>query len=79
MFDRARTTMPDIEDNAQLRTGLCNSITVHSVHGRPWGYEAMETNNKQQPHNLHIPEKILIYVVLLVLLSIAFFVTILVL
>ncbi|OPX96083.1 MAG: hypothetical protein A4E58_01858 [Syntrophorhabdus sp. PtaB.Bin006] len=39
----------------------------------------MDTNNKQQPHNLHIPEKILIYVVLLVLLSIAFFVTILVL
>ncbi|OPY69555.1 MAG: hypothetical protein A4E62_01783 [Syntrophorhabdus sp. PtaU1.Bin002] len=43
------------------------------------GYGAMETNNKQQPHNLHVPEKILIYVVLLVLLSIAFFVTILVL
>ncbi|OPY65215.1 MAG: hypothetical protein A4E63_03079 [Syntrophorhabdus sp. PtaU1.Bin050] len=39
----------------------------------------MEMNDKQQPHNLHVPERVLIYVVLLVLLSIAFFVTILVL
>jgi len=43
------------------------------------GHRAMEMNDKQQPHNLHVPERVLIYVVLLVLLSIAFFVTILVL
>jgi len=77
MFDRAHTTMPDTEDNARHCTRICATASRFMVYTA--GHRAMEMNDKQQPHNLHVPERVLIYVVLLVLLSIAFFVTILVL